>query len=145
MMTILHPTDFSESAVHAEEQAGQLARSLGGEVVLLHVSVERPGRIRAGEARGIWATQRAWAKEGLRTHAAVLRNRDVPVRWRLRSGTPSDEIIKAAEEERADLIVMGTNGRHGLPRLLFGSVAETVVRRARCPVLTVRRANEPIE
>jgi len=53
---------------------------------------------------------------------------------------PFEEIVKVAEEERADMIVMGTHGRSGLNRILLGSVAERVIRLAPCPVLTVRQA-----
>ena len=53
-------------------------------------------------------------------------------------GAPSHEIIRYAEREQADLIVLGTHGRSGLKRLLLGSVAEHVVRKAPCAVLTVR-------
>jgi nucleotide-binding universal stress UspA family protein len=60
------------------------------------------------------------------------------VRHRLAEGDPAEEILRAAEEEGADLIVMGTHGRGGLSRLLMGSVAEAVMRKALCPVLTVR-------
>ena len=59
----------------------------------------------------------------------------------LRTGDARDSIIQAAEELHADLIVMGTHGRRGVSRALLGSIAETVVRSAPCPVLTVR--NEP--
>ena len=55
----------------------------------------------------------------------------------MRLGKPSEEIVQHAAEHEIDLIVMGTHGREGLARALMGSVAETVVRRARCPVLTV--------
>jgi len=57
---------------------------------------------------------------------------------RILKGDPAHEIIRLAEREKIDLIVMGTHGRRGLSRLLMGSVAEWVMRRANCPVLTVR-------
>jgi len=53
-------------------------------------------------------------------------------------GDPASAIVEAAEEENVDLIVLGTHGRTGLTRLLMGSVAENVVRKAKCPVLTVK-------
>jgi universal stress protein A len=59
---------------------------------------------------------------------------------RLLGGVPGLEITRLAEEEKADLIVIGTHGRTGLSRLLMGSVAEAVVRRATCPVLTLRQS-----
>ena len=59
-----------------------------------------------------------------------------PVRA-MRLGRPTDEIVRYASEHEIDLIVMGTHGREGVARMLLGSVAEKVVRRAACPVLTV--------
>jgi nucleotide-binding universal stress UspA family protein len=61
---------------------------------------------------------------------------------RLLYGDPASEIVRLAGEEQVDLIVMGTHGRTGLMRLLMGSVAEAVVRRAPCPVLTIREPHE---
>jgi nucleotide-binding universal stress UspA family protein len=55
-----------------------------------------------------------------------------------RDGDAVDQIVRAARRERSDLIVVGTHGRHGLPKFILGSVAERVVRLAPCPVLTVR-------
>ena len=55
-------------------------------------------------------------------------------------GDPATAIVETAEKEDADMIVLGTHGRTGLTRLLMGSVAEAVVRRANCPVLTIKQA-----
>ncbi len=66
----------------------------------------------------------------------------VPYDHMLLVGDPATAIAQAAEREGADLIVMGTHGRTGLTRLLMGSVAEAVVRKARCPVLTVKHPAE---
>jgi nucleotide-binding universal stress UspA family protein len=82
-----------------------------------------------------------WGRDQLEQQ---LRHRVVPgvepaPQYRLEfSDSASDEILQVADEIGADLIVLGTHGRTGLGRLLMGSVAEQVVRRARCPVLTVR-------
>ncbi len=62
----------------------------------------------------------------------------MPARGLLWGGEPAREIVRAAEDEQVDLIVMGTYGRSGLSRLLLGSVADRVVRTAPCPVVTVR-------
>ena len=67
---------------------------------------------------------------------------DVPHEHRLLHGDPIGEIVRLAEQEHVDMIVMGTHGRTGLSRLLMGSVAEAVVRRADCPVLVVKH---PVE
>ena len=63
---------------------------------------------------------------------------DITVEHRLERGEPALVILAVAQETGADLIVMGTHGRTGLRRLLMGSVAEQVVRKASCPVLTIR-------
>lgn len=141
-MKILHPTDFSECAEQARTQAIRLARALSAEVVLLHVSVETPlyaeGMMAAGTVQRIYEAQRKWAEEALEARAAETRTAGVPARWKLTAGVPFDAIVRAAEEEGADMIVMGTHGRRGLEGLLLGSVANKVVRLAGCPVLTVR-------
>jgi nucleotide-binding universal stress UspA family protein len=69
-----------------------------------------------------------------------------PVEARLTQGDAAAEILRTAKDVECDLIVMGTHGRTGLDRLLFGSVAESVVPKADCPVLVVkdsRRVSEP--
>jgi nucleotide-binding universal stress UspA family protein len=141
-MKILHPTDFSECAQQAQEEAARLARALGGEVVLFHVSVEAPlyaeGLIGVKDVEKVYEAQRKWAEETLEARAAALREKGVASRWLLRVGIPFEEIAEAAREERADLIVMGTHGRGGLARFFLGSVADRVLRTAPCPVLTVR-------
>lgn len=141
-MKILHPTDFSESAEQARAQAIRLARALGAEIILFHVSVETPlyaeGMLAAGTVQKVYESQRKWAEEALEARSAEMRAAGVPVRWKLTVGLPFDAIVRAAEEEGADMIVMGTHGRRGLEGLLLGSVANKVVRLAGCPVLTVR-------
>jgi nucleotide-binding universal stress UspA family protein len=75
-------------------------------------------------------------------------DRTIHVQRLLREGDPAQEILHTAEETKADLIVMGTHGRTGLRRLLMGSVAEVVLRKAPCPVLTVKsllRENAPAD
>jgi nucleotide-binding universal stress UspA family protein len=62
----------------------------------------------------------------------------VPLEHQLRQGDPANEILRVAQEIPCDIIVLGMHGRTGLGRLLMGSVAEQVVRRAPCPVLTVK-------
>jgi nucleotide-binding universal stress UspA family protein len=67
----------------------------------------------------------------------------IRIRHLLVEGNPTDEILKAVESEKVDLVVMGTHGWTGLNRFLLGSVAEHVLRKASCPVLTVRAADRP--
>jgi nucleotide-binding universal stress UspA family protein len=142
-MTILHPTDFSESAEYAEEQAVRLAHAIGGEIVLLHVAVETPlygeGLMRAKEVREVYEAARKWAAGALEARVAKIGAHGLATRWLLRTGVPHEEIARVATEERADYIVIGTRGRGGLERALLGSVADRVVRTAPCPVVTVRQ------
>jgi nucleotide-binding universal stress UspA family protein len=63
---------------------------------------------------------------------------NIPVVYRLVTGDPATSVVQAAEEEGADFIVVGSHGRTGLGRLLMGSVAEAIVRHAKCPVVTVK-------
>jgi len=133
---ILHPTDFSEYSAHALRMACALARDYGARLVLLHVAA--PPTI--GYAEGVIPPDTEYYTEGLRDQLARL---DVPAvgiqpERRLAEGDPVSEILRVAREINADLIVMGTHGRTGLSRLLMGSVAELVVRRSSCPVLTVK-------
>jgi nucleotide-binding universal stress UspA family protein len=71
-------------------------------------------------------------------HAVVPTDPKVPFEHRMLTGEPAEEIVRFAEEARCELIVMGTHGRTGFTRLLMGSVAEAVVRHAKCPVLTYK-------
>ena len=142
-MKILHPTDFSECATKAEAVAVDLVGKVGGELVLLHVLVEAllfgEGRLRREQVRKFYEAQRKWTEETLGARAAELRQREIKASWRMQIGVPFEEIVRVAQEEHVDMIVMGTHGRSGLNRVLLGSVAERVVRLAPCPVLTVRQ------
>jgi nucleotide-binding universal stress UspA family protein len=82
--------------------------------------------------------QRKWATDALATRATALAAEGVPARAVVKVGVAWEEIVRLAAEEQAAMIVMGTQERSGLERLLLGSVAERVIRRAPCPVLTVR-------
>jgi nucleotide-binding universal stress UspA family protein len=133
--TILFPTDLSELAAPAFELACALARDEGARLVVLYV-VPPPsthGEVVArrqpdGFYEGLWRQLRELhAPEG-----------DVRVEPRLEEGDAVEEILRVAREVHAGIIVMGTHGRGGLSRLVLGSVAEQVLRRADCPVLTVK-------
>jgi nucleotide-binding universal stress UspA family protein len=98
--------------------------------------------------------RRTEAEEYLAPIAAKLRNKAVRVEGRVRRGHPADEIVAAARETGADLIAMSTHGRGGLGRLVFGSVAQAVLRHVDTPVLLMRAteaqvakrgAREPME
>lgn len=144
-MKIVHPTDFSACAEQAGGLAVALARALGAELILLHVAVEAPlfreGLMRARELERFFDDQRAWAKRALEERAAEARGQGVPAVGRVVTGSPAEEIVKAARRAGAGFVVMGTRGRGVVQRFFLGSVADRVVRTAPCAVVTVREPN----
>lgn len=137
---IIFPTDFSRCGDAALKMATALARDSGAKLLIVHVE-EPPVAYGGGEMYyGVPdpASDDLWRmlREVLPTDPAV------PFEHRLITGDPSSAIARLAEEEHADMIIMGTHGRTGLTRLLMGSVAEAVVRRAPCPVLTYKQQTE---
>jgi universal stress protein A len=141
-MIVLIATDFSEAAEAAEAQGLDLARRLGADVVYVHVGTEPSlyGESPFGMVRvqAVFEAQRQWATTQLEDRVQRAGARGVTARYVLPAGVPYQEIVKAAEKEHADVVVIGTHGRTGLERVFLGSVAERVVRLAPCPVLTVR-------
>jgi nucleotide-binding universal stress UspA family protein len=158
---VLHPTDFSDNSEFAFQLAAALARDYNARLILLHV-LSPSEAISAGKvapAEGGPGVEEV--KESLRvmekSHwrlpcstsflveqtTGTLRKMEeripgVRVEPLVREGDPVNAILGVAKETQSDLIVMGTHGRTGLARLLMGSVAEQVMRKALCPVLTVR-------
>ena len=133
--TILFPTDFSETAEQAFLLACSMARDCGARVVVLHILPPPMGHDEIEARRdpdayyaGVWKM----------LHEMQAPAEDVRVEHRLEEGDAAKRILEVAQEIQAGLIVMGTHGRTGLGRLLLGSVAEHVLRKATCPVLTVR-------
>ena len=135
---ILFPTDFSTLGQTALEMATDLAKQRGAKLVIVHVE-EPPMAYGGGELYyGIEEPDRNELKKML---AAVLpTDPAVGYEHRLMIGNPATAIVHLAEQEHVDMIVLPTHGRTGLFRLLMGSVAEEVVRKAKCPVLTVKAA-----
>lgn len=133
--TILHPTDFSECSRRALHLACAMARDYHARLILLHV-VPQP---RIGFGEGILSTDPAVLREEAesRFDQLILPDCGLDVEHRIAEGDPVATTLQLAEELPADLVIMGTHGRTGLKRFVAGSVAEQVVRRARCPVLTV--------
>jgi nucleotide-binding universal stress UspA family protein len=138
---ILVPTDFSETAEHALDYAIALAAKLGARIhVLSVIGIPTLGIPEFGLAwtastmetivvdRQAALEQLVAKKQGTATFGEVL----------IRTGDARDTILDVAKEVKADLIIMGTHGRRGLSRALLGSVAESIVRTAPCPTLTVR-------
>jgi nucleotide-binding universal stress UspA family protein len=134
---ILHPTDFSEYSDHAFKLACALARDHGARLLVLHVAF-RPVLV---AAEGVMPPEPQWYQAEVEHKLKSYVSPDSAVQVDHRMSIEDDaaeEILRVAAKEKCDLIVMGTHGRTGLSRLLMGSVAEVVVRRAPCPVLTVK-------
>jgi nucleotide-binding universal stress UspA family protein len=153
---ILCPVDFSRNAAYATQYAMAFAEAHESEVLLLQV--EEPyvpcvpmaypgidGLVPICTAEDTQSPDRRDENKGrvddsLESLASDLRkiHKNVPIRTLKASGKPFVEIVRAARDQNADLILMGTHGRTGLAHMLIGSTAEKVVRMAPCPVLTVK-------
>jgi len=140
LRTILHPTDFSENSAMALRLACTRARDHGARLVLLHV-VPPPLAVFEG---GL-VTEPSWDYPELHQKLRDLATGDpqVATEAHVIEGDPATEIVRLAEKVPCDMVVMGTHGRRGLRRLLMGSVAESVLRSAPCPVLTVKHPARP--
>lgn len=141
---ILHPTDFSEQSAAAAEYGSYLAPLCDAELHLLYVVEDALGNI-PHPALGFPATgERAKVQQEVWPQLQEVVGVQLPESDRIilatRLGPISDQIVSYASDNEIDLIVIGTHGRRGVMHALMGSVAEAVVRKASCPVLTVRPA-----
>jgi len=135
---ILLPTDFSKCSERAVSYASELAKRFTSEVHLLHVvpPISLPGQVGPIPEQFLHREEDAqkeldkWSDPSFEQVENLVRS--------VITGTPFVEIVRYARNESMDLIVMGTHGHSGLMHVLIGSVAEKVVRKASCPVLTVR-------
>ncbi len=136
---IVVATDFGDCADHALDVAIALARRLDAKLTLLHVC-ELPVSAYAMYAQGLYFPMdslEAAAAKALDAATVRLTERYAGADSVLKSGAAVDQVLAAADEVAADLIVMGTHGRRGVSRVLLGSVAEKTVRLSKVPVLTV--------
>ena len=127
--TILCPIDFDQVSIPAVEMVRHVGNQ-GSKAILLYVIPVDGEKASEDELRVAQDSMRAISRkwfEGVLPHEILIR-----------AGDPASEIIKAANELNADLIVMATHGRTGIEHFLLGSVAERVVREAARPVMTVR-------
>ena len=143
---ILLPTDFSDTAGHALGYAADLASRYRASVHLLHVVSDPRAQDWAGEVEGLVVPDllAKWRGDAERRLGEVSLG-DVETVRAVRVGHAFVEIIHYAAGNAVDLIVMGTHGRGPVRHLLLGSVAEKVVRKAPCPVLTVRQPGHAFE
>jgi nucleotide-binding universal stress UspA family protein len=139
---MLVATDFSQCSQRALEYAIGLATDLGAKLFLVHAiePVYFAGAFYGPDASVPMLTeeQRRYAKEAMVDLRDALKRRNVAVAdVIIASGPPHQMIVEEAAARKVDLIVVGTHGRGGVAHLLLGSVAEKVVRSAKCPVLTI--------
>jgi nucleotide-binding universal stress UspA family protein len=145
---ILCPVDFSERSDYALQFAVSLAQMFKAQLEILHV-LQPPMPFGAG-SEGLGSAIEEIDMEPVKQQCEAqlarmvesVRGDYADVEGHHAVGVPFVEIVKRAREKRADLIVMGTHGRTGLAHVLIGSVAERVVRKAPCPVLTVKPHGE---
>ena len=142
---ILYPTDFSESSLAALPYAISFARSCKAKLILMHVVNEKIfseglslARVSAPEA----LEQEMTAEAGRQLKMLIPVEERAGLDWEMiiLYGMPFLEIIRYAADNRVDMIVIGTHGRSGVEHIMFGSTAEKVVRKAHCPVLSVKPA-----
>ncbi|HEY9166233.1 MAG TPA: universal stress protein [Candidatus Kryptonia bacterium] len=139
---ILVPQDFSDYSLHALRYAITLADLFKSELLVLHIvePIVYPADFSFGQV-SIPAME-----EEIRKHSeeqlAELVEREIPAGVKsssmIRIGKPFIEIVEVARSENIDLIVISSHGRTGMDHVLFGSTADKVVRKAPCPVLTIR-------
>jgi nucleotide-binding universal stress UspA family protein len=150
MKTILHPTDFSDTSKHALNYAISFAKEYKAKLIILHVIEEITTSLYFDMLQ---APPLAQLMEEIETQSRKALEEILPrdvrgtmeVEYVTRKGVPFLEIIRCAQEKQADVIVCGTHGRTGLKHALFGSVAEKVVRKSPCPVLSVRHPEHKFE
>ena len=138
---ILVPLDFSRHADFVLEWATHLAKEHSSRLLLLHayhLPVEFQQLEGAYLPQDFWASVKAEAEQNLQRYAEPLRAQGLAVDVIVREGYPATVIEQEAIDQHADLIVIGTRGLSGLKHLLLGSIAERVVQKAPCPVLTVK-------
>ncbi len=145
---ILFPTDFSDYAQYAQDHVIDLAKKYGAKVILLHVvplTVSPYPMVYPISEDELAPQLREAAQKRLEQLEATLKGHGVAVETATESGPAFAGIVSAARELQADMIIMGTHGHGAVRQMLLGSTAEKVVRKAECPVLTVRHPDHKFE
>jgi len=138
---ILCPVDFSEFTGEILAYATDLAKKFSAELHVIHV-IPHLTYFTPYESfltpDNLIAIEKNISTEVGQNFDNLLKNIDIPVKRVIKTGVIFVEIIDYIKEENIDLVVMGTHGRSGIEQILIGSVAEKIVRKAPCPVLTIR-------
>jgi len=140
---IMHPSDFSPASRPAFQRAVADAKEHRAELLLVHVMASvmpmvGDGYISPKAYDDMVNASRSYAQRQLDALVARAKKAGAKARGLLLEGVAWDQVVRTARARKADLIVMGTQGRTGLAKLFLGSVAGRVVASAPCPVLTVR-------
>ena len=133
---VLAATDLSDTSLPAIAAAIEVAKERGTELIVLH-SVEEG----SGQAEAVETASNEWRRKIAARLKKLIEPSGVPVTFDVAQGPPADNIVARADDLGAELIVVGTRGRSGMDRLMYGSVAETVSRTASCSVLAVRQGD----
>jgi nucleotide-binding universal stress UspA family protein len=139
---IVCPTDYSEPSYEGLKYAIELVQQFEAELLIVHIIAPLPQlpedpNFTFGASEYARVLNQA-AEQQLREVTQKRVPSEIRLRTLIKHGDPGTEIVQVAEEEAADLIVMATHGSTGWRHLVFGSVAERVIRLAGCPVLTIR-------
>jgi nucleotide-binding universal stress UspA family protein len=137
--SILCPLDFSDASRNALRYASEFAKSMGSKILLLNIVEPRP--MAADMTLNYIPLEEDLekaAREDLEPIVEELKGKGIEVQADVMIGTPAEVILQQAADFDASLLIMGSHGKTGLSRLLMGSVAEAVVRKAGIPVLIVK-------
>ncbi len=137
---ILLPVDGSENSQKAVKKCLEIAKPIGAAVTALFVVdssayLSLPETFMWENVRGAIEEEGKEALEGVKK---TFKDSGVKLKTELKEGSPAKDIVETAEEEKIDLIIMGTAGRKGLDRFFLGSVSEKVLRSAHCAVMVVK-------
>ncbi len=137
--TILCPVDFSDASRKAVRYAQEFAGSMGASLYLLNVVEPRPMAVDISlNYVPLEGDLEQAAKEDLEVVLKELTDGGFKAACGVEIGSPADVILDKIDEMDVNMVIMGSHGKKGLSRLIMGSVAETVVRKANCPVLIVK-------
>lgn len=140
---VLYASDFSAASRRAFAAAVTIAKSLDAKLTIVYVLAPVGPTVPEQYLDAVTLDQldkqaRQWCARQLDKLAGQAKRAGVRATTLLREGYPADQIVRAGRSTQADLIVVGTHGRQGLPKFFLGSVAERVIAMAPCPVVTVR-------
>jgi nucleotide-binding universal stress UspA family protein len=144
---ILCPIDFSETSEEALKYAIQFAKAFSAHIDIVHILFDETQVVAFYLPQTTFQNMENEITQATKEQFKELINKYPDLTYishstKIIKGTPFLEIIKYAKDCKSDMIVIGTHGRTGLEHVLFGSTAEKVVRKAPCPVLTVRKENQ---